>query len=143
MASVLELTADVHDLLVVHGQETPQRQPTKSPIDRHVQGRSRRRINRSKRRKADTSSDEDEGDINDGSEDQEIADKTLNADITRPDISVIDRAGELEAQLHQSVSTFIEGIEELARSDGPGDDQADTWAMLSFALQDWTHSSSA
>lgn len=135
--AIIELSADVHDLVMAHRHQEEDLKVSRSPAppnDLYVQGRSRRRQKRIRRRTADSSSDEDSGDEQEAAE---RADRTLKADVSLADVSVKDRIGDLGTQLDQSVRTLIEGVEELSRSDGPGDEHAEGWAMLSFALQHW------
>ena len=141
------MTADLYDLFVALDLETQSIEPDPGPAsrpkvptpestpkDQHVQGRSRRRMNRYKpKRHQDISSDSDES--SDSDHDEEVANRTLKAEISLVEQSLDERVKRFGNDLDESVKMIQEGLEALSTEGS--EDEVDNWHMLSFALQDW------
>lgn len=146
---ILEMTADLYDLFIALDAQTDSIEPqpisgpdpgaesrAPTPKDQHVQGRSRRRMNRDRQtRRHSTQSDGSSSENEDHQDNAAFnANKTLRSEISFVELSLDQRLERLGLELDDKVRSVQEGLELLSMEEG---DEQEVWTMLSFALQDW------
>ena len=138
------MTADLYDLFFTLELESRTlsevvgSRPT-TPKDLHVQGRSRRRVNRHKHKhhRSSLSISSDSSDSgNEDAEEEGTANRTLKAEVSFVEESLDDRVHRQTRELDDAVRVIQEGLIHLSTVEG-GEGEVDNWHMLSFALQDW------